>query len=94
MTRAVVHRYLTVDGLLKPPPVSLPAPEEAKKRRRVTLNRGCCRWRPYTTCADAALPGPSLNVFKLCETYFAALEQLVIERAAMRRRLLCDAPRV
>ena len=30
---AVVRRYLTVDGLLKPPPVSLPAPEEATKKR-------------------------------------------------------------
>lgn len=30
---AVVRRYLTVDGLLTPPPVSLPAPEEAKKKR-------------------------------------------------------------
>ena len=30
---AVVRRYLTVDGLLKPPPVSLPAPKEAKKKR-------------------------------------------------------------
>jgi len=30
---AVVRRYLTVDGLLKPLPVSLPAPEEAKKKR-------------------------------------------------------------
>jgi putative transposase len=30
---AVVRRYLTVDALLKPLPVSLPAPEEAKKKR-------------------------------------------------------------
>ncbi len=30
---AVVRRYLTVDSLLKPPPVSLPAPEDAKKKR-------------------------------------------------------------
>jgi hypothetical protein len=29
-----VRRYLTVDGVLKPPPVALPAPEtEAKKKR-------------------------------------------------------------
>jgi hypothetical protein len=30
---AVVHRSLTIDGLLKPPPVSLSAPEGAKKKR-------------------------------------------------------------
>jgi len=29
----VVRRYLTVDALLKPLSVSLPAPEEAKKKR-------------------------------------------------------------
>jgi len=29
---AVVRRYLTVDGLLKPPPVSLPAPAETMKK--------------------------------------------------------------
>jgi len=29
---AVVRRYLTVDGLLKPPPAALPAPEEAKTK--------------------------------------------------------------
>jgi len=54
---AVVRRYMTVDGLLKPAPLRLPAlgTKEAKSKRAEQCSReGYRDGAPYTTCDDLA----------------------------------------